>query len=218
MKIILSYYIKLKFYIEAHKLTVEKNSGINQKYEFIKRNLVISNSKFDIFFDHLITQVGEIVNDFIVIKPKRIDARKVAGICILPMYKNKFYLMKGWRHQFNDFVYQAPTGFIEDNETLIDSAKRELLEETSLICKPKNIVSLGTFLPDAGLLEASVALFLALDCRKSPIKSSQEIGTGNLLGFKLSELKNLINNEGKIGGSTLVTCFRSINYFQNGNL
>ena len=71
-------------------MTLEKNSGINQKYKFIKRNLVISNSKFDIFFDHLITQVGEIVNDFIVIKPKKIDARKVAGICILPIYKNSF--------------------------------------------------------------------------------------------------------------------------------
>ena len=197
-------------------MNLDKNSEMNNKYKLIKRKLVISNKKFDVFFDHLITQVGEIVNDFIVIKPKKVDARKVAGICILPMYKNKFYLMKGWRHQFDDYIYQAPTGFIEDNETLIDSAKRELIEETSFICNSEKIIALGTFLPDAGLVEASVALFLALDCRKSPIKSSQEIGTGNLLGFKLNELKDLVNNEGKIGGSTLVTCFRAINYFQNG--
>ena len=37
--------------------------------------------------------------------------------------------MKGWRHQFNDFVYQAPTGFIEDNETLIDSPKGNFLKK-----------------------------------------------------------------------------------------
>ena len=116
--------------------------------------------------------------------------------------------------QFDDFIFQAPTGFVEDYESSKESALRELFEETSLVCSSKDMIQLGTFLPDAGLIEGYVALFLAVNCKISDIESINEIGTGKLFGFTSNQLEELINKESKIGGSTLVACFRALNYLK----
>ena len=180
----------------------------------MERNLAISNSKFNVFYDHLISQDGEEIDDFIIIKPKIKNSENIAGICVIPFFNKQFFLMKGWRHQFDDFIFQAPSGFVEDYETSSESAIRELFEETALVCKPQDMIQLGTFLPDAGLIEGYVSLFLAINCQISDNESINEIGTGKLFGFTINQLEKLINKESKIGGSTLVACFRALNYLK----
>ena len=180
------------------------------KYKFIGRKRICSNSKFDILFDNLISQDNHVINDFLVIKPKINYKRYISGICVLPIYGGKFCLMNVWRHQFKNFVYQAPAGFVEKNEKPYQTAIRELKEETSLICEKRNMVSLGTFIPDAALIECRVALFLAKDCIKSSTKIEREIGSSDVIYLSKKEIKDLIIKEENIGGSTLVTCMRSL--------
>ena len=64
-------------------------------------------------FDNLISQDDQEINDFLVIKPKVNHKEYISGICVLPMYEGKFCLMNVWRHQFKNFVYQAPAGFVK---------------------------------------------------------------------------------------------------------
>ena len=180
------------------------------KYKFIGRKRICSNSKFDVLFDNLISQDNQEINDFLVIKPKVNHKGYISGICVLPMYRGKFCLMNVWRHQFKNFVYQAPAGFIEENEKPHQTAIRELKEETSLICEKKNMIFLGTFIPDAALIECRVALFLAKNCMKSPTKVEREIGSSDIIYLSKKEIKELIIKEENIGGSTLVTCIRSL--------
>lgn len=183
------------------------------EYEFLNRNKICSNSKFNVYFDHLITPNNLEVKDFLIVKPKVSIQDNLVGICVLPSLDNKFCLMKGWRHQFNKVVYQAPAGFIENNENPEETAIRELREETSLICESKDLISLGSYLPDAGLIEGKVALYLARKCKKSKIKLDREIGTGKIVFYTKNELLYLIENETNIGGSTLVASYRALGKF-----
>jgi len=191
-----------------------KNSNNLSKYELIKRRNICSNSKFDIFFDHIITHDKEEIKDFLIVKPKVTIEEKIAGICVLPFFKGEFFLMHCWRHQFEEFIYQAPTGFVERNEKPFETAIRELREETSLICNPNNLISLGSFIPDAGLIEGRVALFLAKECEKSNSQAEKEIGSGQLTSFTKNDLKILLETGQNIGGSTLITCMRSLIYLK----
>ena len=116
----------------------KNNKNLDLEYNFINRKKICSNSKFDVYFDHLITPNNLEVKDFLIVKPKVSKEDNLVGVCILPIFENKYCLMKGWRHQFNKVIYQAPAGFIEDVEDPKETALRELKEETSLVCSPND--------------------------------------------------------------------------------
>tara|TARA_X000000950_G_C13782662_1_gene605814 strand:+ start:331 stop:915 length:585 start_codon:yes stop_codon:yes gene_type:complete len=182
------------------------------KYKILKRKKVCSNSLFDIYFDDLDID-NQVVENYLMVKPKVSKGKdKIVGICVLPEFQGKFLLMQGWRYQIDEFIWQAPAGFVEQNEEPSDTALRELKEETSLICKKKNLISLGSFLPDAGLVEGRVALFLAMKCKKLDQRVSFEVGIGDLHHFSKKDLEKLINSSSNIGGSTITTSLRSLNY------
>ncbi len=194
---------------------IKNNKLLPSKYKFIKRKIICSNSKFDILFDHIISPENEEIEDFLIVKPKIRSKNNIIGICVLPMIDGNFYLMRGWRHQFKELIYQAPAGFIEKGESPFQSALRELQEETSLICKPENLISLGSFIPDAGLIEGNVSLFLAKECIRSSLKFQSEIGSSEIIKFSQKEIQYLIEKESNIGGSTIVVCMRSLIYLLN---
>jgi len=193
----------------------KNNSEDNSKYDFVERRKLLSNSRFNVYFDHLITQDGNNIEDFLIVKPKIYNYEDVIGVCVIPLFEDKFCLMKGWRHQFNDYIFQAPAGFIEKDESPPISALRELSEEVSFQCNSNDLINLGTYVPDAGLIEGKVALFLAMNCKKKDEFSLNEIGTGNIISFSKQELHELINNESNIGGSTIVTALRALNFLNN---
>ena len=185
----------------------------NQAYQHISRNLACSNSLFNVYFDHL-NICENTVKDYLIVKPKvSIGAENIVGICVLPEVDFSFGLMSGWRHQFGTEIWQAPTGFVELGEDPAKTALRELREETSLVCEPKNMISLGSFLPDAGLIEGKVALFLAKECKLISQIKSNEFGTGDLHFFNTNQLMNLICNKSNIGGSTIAASFRALRYY-----
>ncbi len=192
-----------------------ENPKNKSKYKFLKRKNICSNSKFDIFFDHLVSPKNIETNDFLVIKPKVVNKNKIVGICVIPFLKGEFYLMNCWRHQFEEFVFQAPTGFLEKDEKPFEAAIRELKEETALICEVKNLVSLGSFIPDAGLVEGRIALFLAKECKKLKLQLDEEIGSSELIAYSKKDIKDFIERGENIGGSTLVACMRSLFYLDN---
>ncbi len=183
-----------------------------KNFKIIKRKKVFSNKLFDICFDDLMID-NQIIENYLIVKPKLSKGSdKIVGICVLPEIDGEFLLMKGWRYQMNEFIWQAPAGFVEYNEEPSETAIRELREETSLKCDKNNLVSLGSFLPDAGLVEGRVALFLALNCSRLEESVSYEVGVGDLFSFSKSDLKKLIYSSSNIGGSTITTSIRSLNY------
>ena len=184
----------------------------NKSYLHLSRRLACSNSLFNVYFDHL-SDAKKDVEDYLIVRPKTsIGKDSIVGVCVLPEVNSRYCLMRGWRHQFDDLIWQAPAGFVDEGENPSEAAIRELREETSLICKPSNLISLGSFIPDAGLMQGRVALYLAKDSKLLSDEISHEIGTGKLYYFNSEKLMNLISNESNIGGSTIVTSLRAIKY------
>ncbi len=170
---------------------------------------MLSNSVFEVYFDAVGEDNAPIsVDDFLIVRPK-VRVGIVGGVLVLPEADGKIGLMSGYRHQFDRKIWQAPAGFLEPGEAVEHTALRELREETNLTCAPGNLEPLGELLPDAGLIDATVSLFVAKDCTMiSGDASEPEPGTGTLTFFDAPSLKSLVLDERFIGSATIAACTR----------
>jgi ADP-ribose pyrophosphatase len=132
----------------------------SQPLRVISRSLVCENTKFHIYFDHVVDSVdhSEVLN-YLVVAPKLATANLVTGVAILPIIKGHIGLIKIYRPAIRSFSWEIPHGFVEEGESEKISASRELLEEAGLFCKPEDFTSLGQITPDAGVLAARIHLY-----------------------------------------------------------
>lgn len=87
-----------------------------------------------------------------------IDKQDGIGIVVLD-YKNRVYLAGQWRYLTGKYTLSIIGGTREDGETPLASAKRELLEEVSLVAnKWEHLI---TFYPSLEVFNEKVYMFLA---------------------------------------------------------
>jgi ADP-ribose pyrophosphatase len=180
------------------------------RYRRLRRRLACENSLFEVYFDAVEAPGGDVIEDFLVVRTKITAPGNIAGICVLPELEGRVGLMRGYRHQLDDYVWQAPAGFIDAGETAEQAAFRELTEETELRCERNNLTLLGVHYPDAGLIEGRVAIFVAKNCfvATEPTKIQPEIGVAELHFFDRRSLEQLLTTTSSIGASTLIACLR----------
>lgn len=82
-----------------------------------------------------------------------------SGVSILALDKEKnVCLIKEYYYAIEEYALQLPSGGIEKNETPLDAAKRELLEETGIT--GDNWINLGFVHPLSMILKSPAYLFL----------------------------------------------------------
>lgn len=174
------------------------------------RKLVCENSKNEVFFDHIEWEGGQTVQDYMVVAPKVKTSDLVTGVSVLPVMQGRFGLIRVYRHPIRDYVWEVPRGFIDEGESVMTSAMRELDEETGLSCKTEDMLSLGIIAPEAGTMAARVHLFAALNCVQSRPFNAEEFGHQELRFFDATEMATMsINSEIQDPG-TLIAYFRLI--------
>lgn len=159
--------------------------------DVVARHLVCENTKFFVYFDHVIDKAGDEVNNYLVVSPKGARENLVTGVAILPINAGKIGLIRIYRPAIRDYSWEIPHGFVDGGESEKTAALRELLEETWLTVKEESFASLGYVTPDSGVLAARVHLFTA-EVNNATCVVKHELGLREFRFFSLSEFKQMI--------------------------
>jgi len=114
------------------------------------------------------------------------------GAVVLILENNKnFILVKNYRKAIDKIVIELPRGYGEDNETSLDTALRESLEETGYKIHKKNITKLGSINPNSAILSSEIDIYFANVTSKDKIKDSDS-EVINIVKINKSNIKQLI--------------------------
>ena len=159
----------------------------------VKRRLACENSRFSVYFDDLACEREPFAQDYLVVAPKQVSGNLVTGVAILPVCRGKIGLLKVYRHAVQSDSWEIPRGFVEEGESDVTSALRELEEETGLACERDQIKCLGFVMPDAGVLAARVHIYVALNCIRTRPYAPREFGHREFCLFSSVALDELIS-------------------------
>lgn len=134
------------------------------------------------------------------------------GAVILILEDNKnFILVKNYRKAIDKIVIELPRGYGEDNETSLDTALRESLEETGYRINKRNIAKLGSVNPNSAILSSEIDIYFANVSKEDKIKDSDS-EVIDIVKINKTNIKQLIlNGEIKDSFSLTAICFYELN-------
>lgn len=174
--------------------------------------LVAENLRFELFFDHIEAADGQQVKNYLVVAPRVKTDQLVTGVSVFPLWEGKVGLLRVYRHPLRAYCWELPRGFIDEGEAAEASARRELEEETGLICRAEDLQSLGLYAPEAGTMAARVHLFLAHHCTRNSEFNATEFGHHRLEFFSLDEIGILIKQGEIQEPGALIAYYRYLNH------
>jgi 8-oxo-dGTP pyrophosphatase MutT (NUDIX family) len=102
----------------------KKEKGTLKKWEVLKREKILETPWITMYRDVVKTNDGVLVKDYYTFMQHN-------TAMVLPITEGgDVVLVREYRHGCGDYVWQLPAGKIGADETALDAAKRELLEET----------------------------------------------------------------------------------------
>jgi ADP-ribose pyrophosphatase len=171
------------------------------------RRRLFQNTRFDVYADHIESGTLE-VQDYLVVAPHCHRSDLLTGVAVVPVRGDEILLLQRYRHGISQHVWELPRGFIDDSEEPSVAALRELAEETGLACPPEQLLDLGTFFPDAGIIRGRVALFAATACQAGAERLEDEIGLDGAVWRSRREVRDLLRRNELQEGASCVALHR----------
>jgi len=114
------------------------------------------------------------------------------GAVILILEDNKnFILVKNYRKAIDKIVIELPRGYGENNESSLDTALRESLEETGYKISKNNITKLGSINPNSAILSSEIDIYFANVTTKDKIKDS-DLEVIDIIKINKNNIKQMI--------------------------
>lgn len=152
--------------------------------------------------DDVLLPGGREINDFYKVTIK--DCAAI--VAITP--DNHIILKKEYRHCYGEELIEIPAGVLEDGEEPLETAKRELEEETGYV--GKKWTYLGKTVESSAKLTNYMYIYLAEDCEK---KSNQKLDYGEdieVLTVSLEEAVEMIMSNQIICSSSIGAILKAL--------
>ncbi|MCL5784339.1 MAG: NUDIX hydrolase [Patescibacteria group bacterium] len=156
------------------------------KWGKLSSRVVYKNPWYQIREDSVITPSGERGTYNVV--------EKKSSVFIIAVTDNKeVYLIDQYRYPTQMESWEVPSGGVEDNENLQESAIRELQEEAGIYAK--NWTDLGIIQVENGVSNAIGYVFLATDLRQADRHKQEEEGIDNIKLIPFKDIFEMIKDE-----------------------
>ncbi len=96
-----------------------------------------------------------------------IDSRD--WVAVIPVKNENFIMVKQWRHGENNLSIEFPGGVIDDGESPLEGAVRELKEETG--CIANKMLYLGKVNPNPAFMTNHFHVFAAFDLQETNVQT-----------------------------------------------
>jgi ADP-ribose pyrophosphatase len=120
--------------------------------KLISSKLKYKNSLFSVTEDHAVAPDGFEIHRAIVQHPG-------SAVMMAVDKAKRILLVRQYRLPARASLWELPAGKLDDGETPLQAAKRELIEETG--CRAKKWKKLVTFYPSPGYIAEKMTIFLA---------------------------------------------------------
>jgi len=142
--------------------------------------------------------------------------RHPGASAIVPISQNNtIILIKQYRHAVGDFIWEIPAGTLNSNESPLECAKRELIEEIGF---SGNIWhKLGVITPLPGYSDEHIHIFLATDL----VPNKQDLDEDEMLDvheFGLADATEMIYNGSIQDGKTISGIFMTTLWLKENRL
>jgi ADP-ribose pyrophosphatase len=135
-------------------------------------------------------------------KMKRSVVRHLGSAVMMAVdAKNRVMLVKQYRLPANQFLWELPAGKTDEGESVLQAAKRELIEETGL--RAKKWKKLTTFYPSPGYVEEKMTIFLATDLTHGEAQPMEDERI-ETQWFTKKELRKMIASNKILDGKTMI--------------
>lgn len=167
------------------------NEKVNYLYDSVKAKHIDTKELYHGHFIDLIEEKYLLPNNKIIKRERIIkNMRKEAVIVIAITIDNKYILVAQNRVN-NKVSLEFPSGYIEDGETYIEGAVRELLEETGYVSDSVNY--LDSYYSQLGIDSSITHVVVANNCIKQHNQNLSPNEYINYMEFSFEELSELIN-------------------------
>ena len=113
------------------------------------------------------------------------------GVCIIPVHNDEIIFVSQFRSGAEKVLLELPAGIVDENESSLDAALRELQEETK--CSSTNITYLGGYYSSPGFTNELVHLYLAEDLYESPLAEDKDEFI-ELFRYNIKQIKHLLTS------------------------
>ncbi|MBN2733677.1 MAG: NUDIX hydrolase [Methanomicrobiaceae archaeon] len=142
---------------------------------------------------------GGITLERIVVKPG-------GAVAILPMDAEYCYLIKQYRYSIDEYIYEAPAGTMDEGEEPLETAHRELIEETGF--KAEKFVSKGYIYTTPGFTNERIFLFEAYSLTPSDEYKKDDDELIEVVKVKKPEVFEMIKDGRIVDAKTICLIFK----------